>query len=649
MSGQFAHWYPVVSDALVAVSLVILANGFVQSALYSIQLFFGFRELRQRQPRQGENRLWWLLTSNVTVPISLIVPAHNEEETIVDSIRSILSLHYPHFEIVVINDGSTDGTLAALMEAFDLTEVLRYYDSSIEHEPIHALYGTSRHPNLLVVDKAQGGKADALNAGINLARSPVFCAVDADSVLEPDALLRAVQPFVDEPTNTVAVGGTIRITNGCEVRSGRILRIGLPGQIVPLMQIVEYLRAFLIGRLGWSNLKSLMLISGAFGIFSRRIVVEVGGYSTDTVGEDLELVIKIHKHMHDRKLDYAIRFVPDPVCWTEAPDTLRVLGRQRMRWQRGALETFFKHRSMLLNPRYGRAGIIGMGHVFLVDVLGPPLEVLGYLIIPAAYFMGVIDWHFFLAYLSVTAFYGVFISVGSLALEEMELRRFPRARDLVLLTLVAVAENFGYRQLNNFWRIGGWWQFLRKVQHWNEAPPQSADPQAHGTEEAELFDEVETDAGPPDAPEAAPESCEADLTIAPNVTVVSERCEADTVLVEGHLEGDVFARVLRIAPDGHMTGHAEVEFAEIDGHFEGSITASRKLTVGGSGRVYGVVRYGEVVIEGGGHVSGDIEGLLGPPATASSEAGQRWSGGARSRGKARRPKLSIVTGGKSGQ
>ena len=468
MSAVFELWRPFVYEAVYVVSVVILAAGMAQNVIFTLQLYCGYRELARRNPSEDDERLWWMLTGNVTVPISIIVPAHNEEETIVDSIRSILSLHYPQFEVLVINDGSTDGTLDALIEAFGLLEVRRHYDSSVPHRSIRRLYGTIRHPHLLVIDKEQGGKADALNAGISLARTPVFCAVDADSVLESDSLLRAVQPFVDSPVGTVAVGGTIRITNGCRIRSGRILNIGLPGRLLPLFQIVEYLRAFLIGRLGWSYLDSLMLISGAFGIFSRRIVVAVGGYSTDTVGEDLELVIKIHRHMRDQGLDYAVRFVPDPVCWTEAPESLRVLGRQRMRWQRGALETFFKHRDMLLNPRYGRAGIVGMGHVLLVDVVGPLLEAMGYVVIPLAWILGIIDWPFFAAYLALTVVYGVFISVGSLALEEMELRRFPKARDLLLLLLAAIAENFGYRQLCNLWRVGGWWQYLRRVNYWNE-------------------------------------------------------------------------------------------------------------------------------------------------------------------------------------
>jgi cellulose synthase/poly-beta-1,6-N-acetylglucosamine synthase-like glycosyltransferase len=653
VGGHFASWSPLLGEIVLGVSFLILANGMIQNALFSLQLYCGFRELRQRRPRYGDGRLWWLMTSHATVPISLIVPAHNEEDSIVDSIRSILSLHYPQFEVVVVNDGSTDGTLQALMEAFDLSPVDRYYDTTVPHRPIRGLYGSGRHANLLVIDKQQGGKADALNAGINLSRSPVFCAVDADSVLESDALLRAVQPFFEDPESTVAVGGTIRITNGCLVRSGRILDIALPRQAVPLLQIVEYLRAFLIGRMGWSHLDSLMLISGAFGIFSRRVVVQVRGYSTDTVGEDMELVIKIHRHMREQKQKYAVRFVPDPVCWTECPSSLKVLGRQRMRWQRGALETFFKHASMMFRPRYGRAGFVGMGHVFLVDVLGPPLEVLGYFVIPFAWFMGVIDWQFFAAYLALTAFFGVFISVGSLVLEEMELKRFPGAWDLLVLALVAVAENFGYRQLANLWRIGGWWQYLRGVNYWNVEAPKAAAPRdeasADEAQEAEtaFADRVERvscrPARPPQPcqpaqsgetlPAPGPEQHQAQgpanppaedgqsrepraLMVEAGRYMVTESCEQDVLMVAGQLETVAQARVLWVGPGGRFAGRAEVEFAEVHGVLEGDLTVSRRLAIHGTGRVSGTARYGEIEIEAGGEISGNEQPIAAGPSLA---------------------------------
>ena len=633
MSGDLASLLQLLAEVVLGVSFLILANGLIQNALFALQLYCGFRELRKRRPRYGDDRLWWLMTSHATVPISLIVPAHNEEDSIVDSIRSILSLHYPQFEVVVVNDGSTDGTLQAIMEAFDLSPVDRYYDTTVPHRPIRGLYGSGRHANLLLIDKQQGGKADALNAGINLSRSPVFCAVDADSVLESDALLRAVQPFFEEPEKTVAVGGTIRITNGCRVQSGRILDIALPRQVLPLLQIVEYLRAFLIGRLGWSNLDSLMLISGAFGIFARRIVVQVGGYSTDTVGEDMELVIKMHRYLRENDMSYSVRFVPDPVCWTECPSSLKVLGRQRMRWQRGALETFFKHASMLFKPRYGRAGFIGMGHVLLIDVLGPPLEVLGYFIIPLAWYMGVIDWRFFAAYMALTALFGVFLSVGSLILEEMELRRFPSAWDLLVLTLVAVAENFGYRQLANFWRIGGWWQYLRGVNYWNAEAPQAEAPQGveafPGPPGADAADPEPCRPAPPDDacpaaapagtgqegpragrqtamedPEAEDDRIEAEriLTVQRDRRMVFKSCERDVVLVEGHLETSARARVLWVGPGARFVGKAEVEFAEIHGQFEGDLSASKKLAVHAAGRITGTTHYREIVVEPGGEI-----------------------------------------------
>jgi cellulose synthase/poly-beta-1,6-N-acetylglucosamine synthase-like glycosyltransferase len=409
--------------------------------------------------------MWWR-HGDVTLPISMLVPAYNEAATIAESVRSLLGLQYPSFEIVVINDGSKDDTLATMIAEFALEPVARAYHPEVPHQPIRALYGSSIYPRLLVVDKENGGKSDALNAGINVSRSPLFCAVDADSLLESDALFRAAEPFIEEPNKVVAVGGTIRVVNGCKVRAGRVLDTALPSRLLALFQTIEYLRAYLMARLAWSEIGALTLVSGAFGLFRRDIAVAVGGYTHGTVGEDLEIIIKIHRHMRERGQEYAVRFIPEPVCWTEAPETLKVLGRQRIRWQRGALETFFRHRKMAFNPRYGRVGLLGMSNMLLIDVLGPPLELLGYLLIPAFWAMGALSFDYVLALLAVTFVFGVFISVGSLILEELELRRITRARDLAVLTAAAVMENFGYRQLNNFWRILGFWRWIRGAEGW---------------------------------------------------------------------------------------------------------------------------------------------------------------------------------------
>lgn len=454
-----------IDPTLQVVLIVTLATGLLQNALYCLQLVMALWELSRNRPERRQGLLWRRY-ADLSPPISLLVPAFNEEKSIVDSLRSMLSLNYPNFEIVAINDGSKDGTLQAMIEGFGLAPVHRPYEEAVKHKTIRGLYGSPSFPKLLVIDKENGGKSDALNAGINLSRASILCAIDADSILESDALLRAARPFVDDPTRTVAVGGTIRIANGCRIEGGRVTSVGLPTSALGLFQTIEYLRAFLMARLAWSRMKALTIVSGAFGLFRRQVVVAVGGYSHGTVGEDLELIIKIHRYMREKGDDYAVTFIPEPVCWTEAPESWRVLGRQRSRWQRGALETFFRHTDMLFRPRYGRIGTIGMGHILLVDVIGPPIEVMGYILVPLLWALGYLSIEFMLAYLALTFVFGIFVSVGSLILEEIELKRFPRASDLVILTLVAIAENFGYRQISNFWRIQGLWQYLRGAQGW---------------------------------------------------------------------------------------------------------------------------------------------------------------------------------------
>jgi len=456
----------VMPGALVVSIFIILVMG-AQNVLYVIQLFLAYSVLRQRRLHISPSEAWQQLNVT-TMPISLLVPGYNEEATIVENVRSMLSLHYPNFEVIVINDGSSDNTLKAVIDAYNLKPIVRPYEEAVNHKPIRGLYGSKNYPNLIVVDKENGGKSDALNAGINLARFPLFCAVDADSLLESDALLRAVQPFTEDPERVVAVGGTIRIANGCSVRAGRITKVDMPTNLVALFQVVEYLRAFLMARLAWSKLDALMLISGAFGIFKRGDAIKVGGYSHDTVGEDMEIIVKLHRYMREQGRDYRVHFVPDPVCWTEAPESLSVLGRQRRRWQRGSLEAFFKHKKMLLNPKYGVAGMLGFPHVLLVDVLGPPIEVLGYIMMPLFFWMGVFSLDFFLAYIALSFIFGVTISVGSLILEEMELRRFPKPAHLAILTAVSIIENFGYRQLNNLWRIMGTWHFMLGRKEWGK-------------------------------------------------------------------------------------------------------------------------------------------------------------------------------------
>jgi cellulose synthase/poly-beta-1,6-N-acetylglucosamine synthase-like glycosyltransferase len=291
------------------------------NTVYLTMSVFAFRSLRRYAMRMQSVDVAELMATAGMPPVTLIAPAYNEEPTCVEATRSLLTLRYPDFDILVVNDGSKDGTMARMTAAFELEPAARAPVSTIPTADVKAVYRSRRHPNLWVLDKANGGKADALNAGLNYCRTPLFCAMDADSLLEPDALTRIVRAFLEDST-TVAAGGVIRIVNGCRVRSGIVEDVRLPTNGLARIQVLEYLRSFLSGRMGWDALDATLIISGAFGMFQRSVVAEVGGYATDTVGEDMELIVRIHRHCREQGRPYRIAFVPDPVAWTECPESL---------------------------------------------------------------------------------------------------------------------------------------------------------------------------------------------------------------------------------------------------------------------------------------------------------------------------------------
>ncbi|CAI3806570.1 glycosyltransferase family 2 protein [Rheinheimera sp. MM224] len=393
-------------------------------------------------------------------PISVLVPAYNEQETIASSVLSLLQLTYPEYEVIVINDGSKDDTLQVLKDSFSLTLSSATCPLRLPCQQIRGIYQSSRYPNLKVIDKANGGKADALNAGVNLSRFPLFCGVDADSILQRDSLLRIIRPFLEDP-DAIAAGGTVRIANGCQVKDGLLLKAALPNKLLPQLQIVEYLRGFLFGRLGWSSLNALLIISGAFGLFKKDLVIEVGGYRHKTIGEDMELVVRMHKHMRLNNRKYRIYFIPDPVCWTEAPEDLATLAQQRVRWQRGLLESLGANMSLLFHPKSGAVGWLAFPFALLFEALGPALEVLGYFFMLFTWLAGWLDPAALLAFLVVTIGFGILISVVALVLEEMSYPVYPGGRSIMRLFLMAVLENFGYRQLNSWWRLKGLWLWAR--------------------------------------------------------------------------------------------------------------------------------------------------------------------------------------------
>lgn len=406
-----------------------------------------------------------LLTSSWTPSITVIAPAHNEAVTVAASLRALLTLSYPGLEIIVVNDGSTDATLAALQDEFDLRPVHLSQPGSIPTRPVRGLYRSVRHHGLVVLDKDNGGKADALNAGLNIATSELVCAVDVDTLIEPDALLRIVRPFLADDA-TLAAGATIRVVNGSKVRAGRVVSARAPRDLLPGIQTVEYLRSFLVGRLGWNLLGGNFIISGAFGLFRRESVLAVGGYLPDTVGEDIELVVRMRRHAIETGGPHVVTFVPDPVAWTEAPSSLRILGRQRDRWQRGLADTLLRHRRLAFNPRYGTLGVLAYPYFLAVELLGPLTETIGVVTALLAFATGSPDTVQTVLLLVILQASGLAISIATLLVYQWSSGAPYPARDLPRLMFFAAAEYAGYHQLTVLWRLRGMARFVRGDRDW---------------------------------------------------------------------------------------------------------------------------------------------------------------------------------------
>lgn len=406
-----------------------------------------------------------LLGSGLIPRISIIAPAYNEEATVEESVRSLLAISYPELEVVVINDGSRDATVAVLQRAFDLVPVHAAIEPAVVTQPVRQVYRSKTHSRLVVLDKQNGGKADAMNAGINACTGDLVCAIDADTLIEPDAFQRLVVPFI-ERSDTVAAGGTIRVANGVRIEHGRVVSVSMPHNALASIQAVEYLRAYLFGRLGWNRLGGNLIISGAFGMFRRDAMLAVGGYETETIGEDMEMILRLRRRSLATGEPGKVVFVPDPVAWTEVPETAKVLAGQRDRWHRGLADVLWRNRAVLFNPRYGAMAFVSFPYFLFVEFFAPVLEALGIVTTIVALAFGAINGKFALLFLLLAYGYGAVLTLATLLLEELSFHRYTTFRDQLTLIGWTLVESLGYRQRTVVWRFRGIVKYFKGNKSW---------------------------------------------------------------------------------------------------------------------------------------------------------------------------------------
>ena len=461
-------WLTLISDLITYGFIsytVFLLSGYILIGIYSIGVVKNYRH------KNSFTNYRLLAGSTQTPGISILAPAYNEGANIIENVRSLLSIHYNNMEVIIINDGSKDDSMEKLIDVYDLYKADFFVDEQIPTKNIRGIYRSRNfiYSKLIVVDKENGGKADALNVGINVSGNDYVVCIDVDCILEQDALLKLIKPFLESPLERViATGGVVRIANGCEIENGRLMKINLPDQFLPRAQTLEYIRAFLLGRMAWARLNGLMLISGAFGAFDKEIVIKCGGYDHKTVGEDMELIVRMRRYMEERDLPYKVAFIPDPLCWTEAPASYKILGRQRNRWTRGTIETLKFHRIMFFNPKYGLMGLLSYPYWFFFEFLAPIVEFGGFVFFIISIITGSMNWIFFLSLLGLIYSFGVLYSIFAILMEVLSYNQYRSRKDILNLIITAILEPILFHPFVVWSAIRGNIDFLRKKNAWGE-------------------------------------------------------------------------------------------------------------------------------------------------------------------------------------
>lgn len=411
-----------------------------------------------------------LAKSNHVIGVSVVAPAYNEGANVVYNVKSLLSLTYPKFEVVIVNDGSTDDTLEKLINEFELVKVDFFYQEKIETKPVKAHYKSTNplYSKLLVVDKENGkSKADASNAGINSTKYPLFLCTDVDCILKNDTIIKLAKPFMESEKRIIATGAGIRISNSCEVKDGFLVKVHFPTGWYPRFQELEYVRAFLFGRMAWSQINGLLLVSGGLGMFDKEVAIAAGGYWHKSLGEDMELITRMRKHMYDNNLEFAIKYIPESLCWTEVPATKKVLITQRVRWARGLIQTLYLHKNLFFNPKYGRTAFLIFPYFFAFEFLVPILELLGVIVLILCFIFLNINYTYFL-FLTMTVYlFYLTITIMSILLDDRLYKNYANIKEIATLIMMAMIEPIFYHPVNVYASLKGYLHFIRqKEQSW---------------------------------------------------------------------------------------------------------------------------------------------------------------------------------------
>lgn len=451
--------------------ILILAYAVLIMSSYLILAYLSMKELRSYLKKNSFVDYEVLLTSEYAPKLSLIAPAYNEGFTIEENVKSLLSLNYNNYEVIVVNDGSKDNSMEILIKTYDLVLAELDVHLKVETKKIRGIY-TSRNAafkKLIVVDKENGGKADALNVGLNIAQNPYVVCIDVDCILDKDSLLKLAKPFLEsQGKRIIATGGVVRIANQCVIKNGRLVEVNIPDVMIPRIQVLEYLRAFLLGRMAWGRLDGLLLISGAFGAFDKEIALLAGGYNTKTVGEDMELVVRMRRYMIENKLPYSVAYIPDPLCWTEAPEDFNIFKKQRSRWMRGTIETLSLHKKMFLNPKYKLLGMLSVPYWAFFEFLAPGIEFVGIVITIVLIALGLLNWHFFFLLLLFVYTFAVFFSVVALFSEEKTYHKYPKQADFFKLLMAALIEPIYFHPLTVYAALVGYKEKIKGTHSWGE-------------------------------------------------------------------------------------------------------------------------------------------------------------------------------------